>query len=220
MLSLDRMKLAALLVCVCACSSSAKDFNTPDAAAPIEAASADPCAQGYPQGPYGTGMGMIVNPGFTWQGYAPGASNVSSISPNDLFDCDGSKGINALVFDVSAQWCAACQSQASNMNALTADDTTLGIRVVTLVVQDSSQAPATPATALAWKQQYSLNDITVCADPGFSFAPADTTSVSLPVTIIVDPRTMKIMKVEQGYIAAYPVSPDAEAVAIAKKNGG
>jgi len=161
-----------------------------------------------------------VNPGYTWQGYLPGATTVSPITPNDLYDCDGSKGINALVFDVAAQWCGACQSQAANMNALSTQDDALGIHVVTLVVQDSSQAPATTQTAEAWKQQYSLDDITVCADPGFSFAPTNTSSVSLPVTLVVDPRTMKIMKVEQGYVAAYPVSPDAEAVTIAKKNGG
>ena len=215
------MRRAAALLFTCACSSGPHDFGATDAATTSEPPpTSNACAQGYPTGPYGTAAGDVVNPGFTWQGYLPGASAVSTLTPNDLFDCDGSKGINALVFDVSAQWCAACQSQAANMNLLAAEDNALGIRVITLVVQDATQAPATVATALAWKNQYSLSDITVCADPGFAFAPANPGSVQLPVTVIVDPRTMKIMKVENGYIAAYPISPDPEAVAIAKKNGG
>jgi hypothetical protein len=201
--------------------SSTHDFGGTDAAVASETSTTNnACAQGYPAGPYGTGVGDVVDPGFTWQGYLAGSSAIATLTPNDLFDCDGTKGINALVFDVSAAWCAACQSQASNMGSLSTEDDTLGIHVVTLIVQDASQAPATTATAEQWKSQYSLDDVTVCADPGFSFAPANPSQVQLPVTVIVDPRSMKIMKVEQGYIAAYPISPDAEAVAIAKKNGG
>ena len=214
------MRCIAVLTLVLGCSSGPHDFGGTDAATASETAPSNPCAAGYPAGPYGTSTGDVVNPGYTWQGYLPGATTASTLTPNDVFDCDGSKGINAVVFDVAAVWCAACQSQAANANQLTSQDDTLGIRMVTLVVQDASQAPATIATALSWKNQYSLGDVTVCADPGFAFAPANPSQVQLPLTVIVDPRTMRIMKVEQGYVAAYPIAPDAEATAIAKKNGG
>ena len=218
---LPRMKRAVciLLFGAAACSSGRGDFVPPPAQDSGPSAT-DPCAAGYPQGPYGTGEGKIVNPGLTWQGYLPNQTSASTITPNDLFDCDGSKGIDAIVFDVAAEWCAACQSQASNEPQLFSKYDALGIRVVTLVVQDASSAPATIATAQSWKQQYGLTDVAVCADPSFSFAPIGQSSVDLPVTIVVDPRTMKIMKVSQGYVAAYPPQPDAEAVAIAQKNGG
>ena len=203
------------------CSSGRGDFGG-DAAPPAPdsgpSAPTDLCAAGYPAGPYGTGVGKVVNPGLAWKGYLPGVSTVSVITPQDLWDCDGSKGIDAIMFDVSAEWCAACQSQAQNTPQLVAQYDQLGIREVTLVVQDASSAPATASTALDWRTQYGLTGITVAADPAFSFAPLNQTSVDLPVTIIVDPRTMVIMKVEQGYLAAYPLQPDAEAVSIAKKN--
>ncbi len=204
-----------------ACSSASKDFGG-DAAAPVvdSGPTTNACAANtYPEGPYGTSVGQIVNPGLSWKGYLPNETTVSTIAPSDLYDCDGSKGIDAILFDVSAEWCAACQSQATNTPALFTQYDELGIHVVTLVVQDSNSAPATTATASAWKQQYGLTDITVAADPAFSFAPPDESSVSLPVTIVVDPRTMKIMSENEGYIAAYPLAPDATAVAIAKKNG-
>jgi len=213
-------RAVCILLFATACSSGRGDFVPPPPADDSGTQANDPCAAGYPQGPYGTGEGKIVNPGLTWQGYLPNQTSASSITPNDLFDCDGSKGIDAIVFDVAAEWCAACQSQASNQPQLFSKYDALGIRVVTLVVQDASSAPATLATAQSWKQQYGLTDVAVCADPSFSFAPIGQSSVDLPVTIVVDPRTMKIMKVSQGYVAAYPPQPDAEAVAIAQKNGG
>ena len=214
-------RAVCILFFALACSGPKGDFG--DAAPPVDddaSTSQNACAAGYPQGPYGTSVGKVVNPGFSWQGYLPGSSTVSTVRPQDLFDCDGSLGINAILIDVSAEWCAACQSQASGAPALAQQYDQLGVRVLTLVVQDASSAPATAATALDWRTQYELTDETVVADPSFSFAPVNQSSVDLPVTIVVDPRTMTIMKVDQGYIAAYPPQPNAEAVAIAQKNGG
>ena len=218
------MKLRAFcIIFVMGCSSGPRDFSGNDAAVPDPDAGTtqtnDLCAAGYPAGPYGTGVGKVVNPGLAWKGYLPGSSTVSSFTPNDLWDCDGSKGINAIMFDVAAEWCSACQAQASSTPQLVTQYASLGIDAITLVVQDASSAPATTATALDWRTQYKLTGITVAADPSFSFAPLNQTSVDLPVTIVVDPRTMIIMKVTQGYLAAYPVTPDAEAVSVAKKNG-
>jgi len=221
------MKLRAICILfgasfIFGCSSGPR-FGNDDAAVPEPDAGTtqtnDLCAAGYPAGPYGTGVGKIVNPGLAWKGYLPGSSTVSTFTPNDLWDCDGSKGINAIIFDVAAEWCAACQSQAANTPQLVSQYAALGIDAITLVVQDATTAPATTATALDWRTQYKLTGITVAADPSFSFAPLNQTSVDLPVTIVVDPRTMTIRKVSQGYIAAYPIQPDAEAVSIAKKNG-
>jgi len=91
------------------------------------------------------------------------------------------------------------------------------VKVVTLIVQDAASAPASIATAQAWKQQYKLTDISVCVDPKFSFRPSASGSVSLPMTVLVDPRTMKIQRISQGYVAHYPVSVDADVVTLAKR---
>jgi thiol-disulfide isomerase/thioredoxin len=173
----------------------------------------------YPEGTTGTGPGQLVEAGFNWQGYAPGQQASTTISMSDFFDCDGSKGINALIFDVSATWCAACQSEATDLPKLAAQYEALGIKHITLMVQDTGNVPATLATATDWRTKYGLTGLYVAADPGFSFQPSGSSgSVSLPMTVVVDPRTMKIVKVGQGYVAAYPLQPDADAVAVAKKN--
>jgi len=192
------------------------DAGTPPASG--DAGTALAC-NGYPQGPYGTTVGTTIQPGYAWQGYAPKAASSSTISSQDLSDCDGSKGINAIVLDVSAVWCAACQSQAADMKQLFAEYDQLGVRVVTMIVQDASSAPATVQTAEQWRQQYGLDDITVVADPSFSLQPSSSGSINLPMTVLVDPRTMKIVGTRQGYMSAYPITPPADVVALAKKNG-
>lgn len=55
----------------------------------------------YPPGPYGVGQGEIVPPTISWQGYAPGGSSPTTITTQDLFDCDGSRGIHAVIVDTS-----------------------------------------------------------------------------------------------------------------------
>jgi len=69
------------------------------AAATSSGSGAGPCQ--YPAGPYGVGQGQTVPPSLSWQGYAPGASSPSTISIQEFFDCDGAKGIHAVLFDTS-----------------------------------------------------------------------------------------------------------------------
>ena len=46
-------------------------------------------------------VGQVVPPSHSWQGYAENATQASTISIQDYFDCDGSKGINALMIETS-----------------------------------------------------------------------------------------------------------------------
>ena len=55
----------------------------------------------YPAGPYGVAQGQVVPPNLSWQGYAPGSNSVSTFTAEDLFDCDGSRGIHAVIIDTS-----------------------------------------------------------------------------------------------------------------------
>jgi hypothetical protein len=43
-------------------------------------------------------------------------------------------------------------------------------------------------------------------------------TIGLPLTMIVDPRTMKVAEVLEGYASEYPLTPNATAVAIAARN--
>jgi hypothetical protein len=61
----------------------------------------DPTGCEYPAGPYGVAQGQVVPPSLSWQGFAPGSTTAETISIQDFFDCDGSRGIHAVLFDTS-----------------------------------------------------------------------------------------------------------------------
>ncbi len=151
----------------------------------------------YPDGGYGINEGSVVNGNLAWQGYSEGASQLGSVSIQDYFDCDGSKGINALLIDSSAVWCGVCQEEAADLPSQQASFQAKGIRVLTLMIQDNSGNPATTGTATSWRNNFGLDAYSVCADPNFSFG--GNGSVGLPLQIIVDPRTMKIVGREEGF---------------------
>jgi len=147
----------------------------------------------YPSGPYGTTVGKVIDPSLTWQGFVPGATTVSTIKITDLYDCDGSKGINAIVLDDGAQWCVACQSVAPSipdwMSPKGENWTKLGVGYLNLITQNNDYEPATITIAQQWRTMFNLTPIFVVADPNFSF-PAS----GLPHSMLADPRTMKIVR--------------------------
>jgi len=59
-----------------------------------------PCE--YPPGPYGTQLYDTAPPSYSWNGYPEGpVGQLASISLADYYDCDGSKGINAVMVESS-----------------------------------------------------------------------------------------------------------------------
>ncbi|MFO0587537.1 MAG: hypothetical protein U0441_08360 [Polyangiaceae bacterium] len=167
----------------------------------------------YPNGPTGVNVGNIVSGNLAWQGFPEGAAALGSVSIQDYFDCDGSKGINAILIDSSAVWCGVCQEEASDLPSQESTFQAKGVRVITLMIQDNSGNPATTNTAKSWRSNFGLDMYAVVADPNFSFG--GDGNVGLPLQIIVDPRTMKIVAREEGFGGDY-----SSVLQLAQKNGG
>ena len=55
----------------------------------------------YPKGPYGIVAGKTLPPRLRWKGLAPGSNRATTVTASELFDCDGRRGIHAVVIDVS-----------------------------------------------------------------------------------------------------------------------
>jgi thiol-disulfide isomerase/thioredoxin len=156
----------------------------------------------YPKTGYGVMKGDTVRSGLTWQAYGAGAAQIETINIEDFYDCNGSLGIDAILLDSSATWCGSCQQEAADFDKDQVTWKAEGIVVITLMVQDlDPNTPATPTTALNWRNQFHLTDMIVAADPAFSFSFPGT--IGLPLQVLVDPRTMKIVGTQQGYSGDY-----------------
>lgn len=174
----------------------------------------------YPTENLGVKVGKVV-PKKTWQGFAEGtATDVVTVALEDFYDCSGDKGVNAIILDTSATWCGACIEETNALRAKFKNTwKDLGIKVITLMIEDEASMPATTDTALAWKNQFNLDaDFIVVADPNFSFAAsAGGTTIGLPLAVVVDPRTMTVVSVEEGYPSDFAA---IEALATKNMNGG
>lgn len=211
------MQRAAVLVVLAAigCSSGGAGRAMSDGGAPPG------CT--YPAGPYGDQPGDIVDGTLSWQGYVDDATQPSTVTMADYFDCDGTKGIRALLVDESAVWCGDCVNQAMMIEPLlSAQWKTEGVKLLVLMAQNADTAHPAPATigdALTWRNEFALvTGSAVCADPQWTektwgIAPSSGAVNGFPTDAIVDPRTMKI-------VAVQPASVFGTIDNLAKANGG
>jgi len=74
---------------------------------------------------------------------------------------------------------------------------------------------ATYQDVINWKQQFGLSSIAIGVDPNFSFAPAGAMTIGLPLQTIIDPRTMQVVDIQEGFSGSYTKLLD-----LATKNKG
>jgi len=137
----------------------------------------------------------------SWEGYPEGSSQAGTIKITDYSDSDGQKGIHALVLVEIQMTCGACVTAAQELpNKLSQSWNDLGIKVIHLVVTDTSGAAGTVQAALQWKDNFAAT-WAVAADPTFTFAKQGTNY--MPVQVLVDPRTLEVRKRKEGYDGAF-----------------
>lgn len=161
----------------------------------------------YPMGSWTHDVGGTLAQGLQWQGMLENSDAQTTIKPESYLDCDGTKKVNAILIDTSATWCGACQQEAQELpGKMTTSWNAKGIKVLTLMIEGPTNGvKATYQDAVNWKTQFMLSSIAVGVDPGFSFAPSGGGSIGLPLQVVVDPRTMKVVDVQQGFSGDYSI---------------
>ncbi|MFO0567954.1 MAG: hypothetical protein U0263_20005 [Polyangiaceae bacterium] len=145
----------------------------------------------WPTGAAGVAQGKTLPSNLSWQGFREGSSSATSVSIADYYDCDGTKGINAILFITAQTSCGVCKSEAAQLEAKMASWSALGIKVVTLMISGGVN------TAQAWKNQYGLTKSAVLADkmpPSLAY----TNYIGTPMHHIVNPRTMQVVYTQMG----------------------
>ncbi len=73
---------------------------------------------------------------------------------------------------------------------------------MTLLIDSPSGGSPTTSGAELWRDNWGLQSIYVVADPNYSMVPGS--SVGTPQGTIVDPRTMKVIYLEEGWYGSFP----------------
>ncbi len=153
----------------------------------------------WPEAPsFGVSQGMTLPDYLQWQGLPENSDESAQISIQDYYDCDGTRGINALFITTSQFGCGACTQEAQELQGkMDGGWRDMGIHVLTLLLDGPGEATPTIESCLTWKQQYGFVDIAVAPDANFSMVPGS--SVGTPQGTIVDPRTMQVVDLQEGY---------------------
>jgi hypothetical protein len=148
----------------------------------------------YPAGPYGLLAGDVF-PNLVLDGYRGARAPWGKLAMAMYYDPDGRRGINALVIDVSAPWCWSSRDFAKMIPRFQADTIDRGARFLTVLVQDARRDPPTQATVDEWLDNYSLtSDIAI--DRAEQTTPVGS---AVPRIYIINPRTMRIVRVNEGF---------------------
>ncbi len=193
--------LCGLAAIACSCGGDADPARTDAAPVPlvdgaVTVADGQPACV-YPPGPYGVEVNDILDPSLTWEGYAEDASTPGTSMVEELFDCDGSKGINAILFSTAQFGSAPDASQAQDIASKLTEWDALGIRTWFLLVDDMSGGAPTLAGVVNWRATFGLGSVGVFMDPTFQLVSGG--SIGTPQSTLVDPRTMRVISVEEGY---------------------
>lgn len=200
--------LGVVALTLVACSSAPSGPQNPDPTKPVQPTEPAPMpvytAPAYPAAG-GFAPGQVV-PDKTWDAFLPSApvGVTGKVSLHDFFDPDGSRGINAVVIITSAEWCGACMAEAQTLESkIKSKWGADGVLVFEMMLEDTKYSRLVPdvtAAADRWRAKFSLTDMSVGIDPGFTFAHSGT--VGLPLNVIIDPRTMTMVSRTDGYGAS------------------
>jgi thiol-disulfide isomerase/thioredoxin len=192
--------LSLVILSVNGCSSKSNSDTTPvddtsdsvttDTPAVVAEAPVDtgPVAPAYPIGTCGIQVGAtIANLTFTGKNGGD-TSPQQTFALADFYDPTGSKGRKILVIDVSALWCTACKEEMKQLPKNMADYGPKGVTFMTVLAENSSNAPASAADVDTWIKSFHLTNIVV-NDPTLS-TEAFFDRASMPLNMIIDLRTM------------------------------
>ncbi len=192
------MKNFASAVAFAALAASSSGCSSSSDAAP-STAGGDKCkaaGTSYPTTGCGVTAGATLT-NYTFKGRMTGiAATSQNVVMNDLYDPDGKKGHRYLYFNAAAFWCANCKEDAKQLNTLNAKYGPKGVLFMTVVMQKADRSPADDSDVDAWISTFKLDSIVVSDPTALLGAFFDVNT--MPLNVIVDLKTMKIVKVSTG----------------------
>ncbi len=150
----------------------------------------DPC-EFPPPGLYGAEVGQVLGPSLSWDGYLEHSQSPAKVSIEDYFDCDGTKGMHALLFVTDLTVGGSGQLEPFHLKTLMVAWEPLGIRTAILLLDG-----ADVEDAKAYVAAHELEQVAVFVDPDHSLVVAG--GVGVPQYTTVDPRTLEVVARAEG----------------------
>ena len=159
----------------------------------------------YPAGPYGHGLGAVID-NLEFMGWRdPVASNydvtaLEHIRLGDFYDPNGTQ-TELIVLNASAVWCTVCQAEMRDMHKSGTYDAfrQRKAQVFGTLFQDGAGDPAKPSDLSLWgSSQARAIGFPLVLDPALKMGPYFTSDAT-PLNLVIDARTMKIIDVMMGY---------------------
>jgi hypothetical protein len=188
----SRLRTLSLALCLVACGSNAPELP-PELIADVPSCA----APDYPSQGLGTEEGDVAK-NACFVGYrapdrvAPSAAHRETVALSDYYDPAGSKGVALLLLNTAAIWCSACVAEHGTLPEHASELQPRGLVILSTLFQDGQRNPADMADLERWIDNFRPN-FPMVADPDLElgvYASPD----SAPLNMLVDPRSMKILR--------------------------
>jgi hypothetical protein len=123
---------------------------------------------------------------------APSEQHRETVALSDYYDPAGTKGVGLLLLNTAAIWCSACVSEHRTLPQKQSELGPQGLVILSTLFQDAEREPASMADVERWIANFGTN-FPMVADPDLElglYASPD----SAPLNMLVDPRSMKILR--------------------------
>jgi hypothetical protein len=190
----------ASLVLLLGCGS-----NAPELPEELVGGETSCAATDYPEQGFGAEQGDTLK-NVCFEGYRaphrvpPAPEHVETVAFSDFYDPAGTKGVGLLLINTSAVWCGACISEHGTLPERVSELEARGLVVLSALFQDARREPATLGDLERWVDEFDTN-FPMVIDPALElgiYASPD----SAPLNMIVDPRSMRILRKYVGDQAA------------------
>jgi hypothetical protein len=187
--------------------------GSPEPAAPAATSTAPAVAgdfeplEPYPPGPYGHGVGAVIEnlEFFGWRDPVAVNYDSSELTPiklGDYYDPNGTQ-TELIVLNAAAVWCTVCQAEMRDMHKNGTYQSFLArkAQVFGTLFQDAGGDPAQPKDLTIWASAEARQiPFPLVLDPALKMGPYFTSDAT-PLNLVIDARTMRILDVMMGYDA-------------------
>lgn len=171
--------------------------NAPEVPKELLVANSGCASTDYPSEGLGKELGGVVS-NACFVGYRapdrvkPSAQHRETVAFSDYYDPAGTKGVSLLLINTAAVWCMACVDEHRTLPDHAAELAPQGLVILSTLFQDAKREPASFDDLDRWVANFQTN-FPMVADPELQLD-GYASSDSAPLNMVVDPRTMKILR--------------------------